>query len=159
MKEEVVIKINNIDDIFNIFDDNDITDELANYIENRCSRILKKEMIIKIITEEKLDNEIKDKVVNAVRTHYGLETKHTLLDNRRTNYVNFLLLCLGILIIVIESILKVFDSLLNIIDIIGGFMIWESAYNLLFTDSEMDRKVDRAKKIINSKIVFEVEKK
>lgn len=156
--EEVVIKVSDIDTLFNYFDEDDISDELANYIENRCSRVLKKEMIIKIITDNKLDDDQKDKIVNAIRTHYGLETKYTMIDNHRTNLVNLILLCIGVLIIIVESIIQVFDTLLNIIDIIGCFIIWESAYNLLFTDSEMDRKIDRAKKIINSKIIFEVKK-
>ena len=158
MKEEVIIKLNDINDVFNPFDDNDITDELASYIENRCSRI-KKKMVIKIITNEEVGEKEKAKIINAIRTHYGLETKYSMLDNKRTNQVNLVLFIVGIMIILVENLLNIFDSLINVIDILGGFIVWESANNLLFTDSEMDRKIDRSQKISNSKIVFELDPK
>ena len=150
MKEELIIKLNDINDVFNPFDDNDITDELASYIENRCSRI-KKKMVIKIITNEEVGEKEKAKIINAIRTHYGLETKYSMLDNKRTNQVNLVLFIVGIMIILVENLLNIFDSLINVIDILGGFIVWESANNLLFTDSEMDRKIDRSQKISNSK--------
>ena len=155
--EEVVIKINDVNNIFNSFDDNDISNELAGYIESRCSRI-KNKMKIKIVSQEELDDKLKNKIINAIRTHYGLETKYSMLDNRRTNQANILLFITGILVIIVENVLNIFHSLIDIIDILGGFIVWESAYNLLFTDSEMDRKIDRANKISTSKIVFEVDK-
>ena len=47
--EEVNIYIDNLDEIFNTFDNNDISDELALYIENRCTRLKNNKMVIKFI--------------------------------------------------------------------------------------------------------------
>ena len=30
-----------------------------------------------------VDDDQKDKIVNAIRTHYGLETKYTMIDNHQ----------------------------------------------------------------------------
>lgn len=53
--EIVKIIVDEIDDLFNKFDNSDISDELAIYIENRCSRVKRNEMIIEIYTNNELD--------------------------------------------------------------------------------------------------------
>ncbi len=47
--EIVKIIVDDIEDIFNQFDTNDISDELATYIENRCSRVKKMKWLLKYI--------------------------------------------------------------------------------------------------------------
>ena len=59
--ERIDIYVDDIDEIFNQFDHNDINDCLAEYIENRCSRIRKNELEINIYTNEKLNSDIKDR--------------------------------------------------------------------------------------------------
>ena len=68
-----------------------------------------------------------------------------------------LLIIAGVLIILLKNLTTLFDTVLDILDIIGCFIIWESAYNLIFTDNEEDIKRDRSKKISNSLIKFKVE--
>ena len=86
--EIVKINVDSIDDIFNKFDSNDISDDLAIYIENRCSRVKKQEMQIDIITKEKLDSKDKEKVVIAIRSHFGLETKYSIEDIKMRKIIN-----------------------------------------------------------------------
>ena len=152
--EIVKIIIDDIEDIFNKFDKNDISDELATYIENRCSRIKKNELVINIYTKDDLENVIKDKIVDAIRKHFGLETKYNLLESNRRKIANMLLIIAGVLIILLKNLVPLFNTIFDILDIIGCFIIWESAYNLIFTDNEEDRKTDRSKKISNCLIKF-----
>lgn len=152
--EEVKVYINDYDSLFNVFDKNDISEELATYIENRCSRIKNSEMVIKFISNKTISDKDKDKLVDALRSHFGLEIKYNLIESKRRNLTNLVLMLIGLLILIFKNILPLLDTLFDILDIFACFIIWESAYNLLFTDNESDINIRRAKKISNSKIEF-----
>ena len=154
--ERIDIYVDDIDEIFNQFDHNDINDCLAEYIENRCSRIRKNELEINIYTNEKLNSDIKDRIVDVIRRHFGLEIKYNLIEANRRKIANMLLIIAGVLIILLKNLVPLLNTIFDILDIIGCFIIWESAYNLIFTDSEEDRKIDRAKKICDSIINFKI---
>ena len=158
-KVEIVnIKIDNVDELFNKFDDEDISDELASYIENRCSRTLKNEMLIKIYSEEELSDEDKDRVVTAIRSHYGIENKFLDIEIKKLQKVNIYYFVAGVLTIFVSNILPIGKFIPEIIDVLGGFIIYESSFNLLFTDNELDLKSYRATKIGKSRIIFEYKK-
>lgn len=123
--EEINVYINDYSSLFNTFDKNDIS------------------------------SEEKDKIIDAVRSHFGLAIKYNLIESKRRNMVNLILLLVGLLILLFKNILPLGNTVFDILDIIACFIIWESAYNLLFTDNESDIKILRAKKISNAKIVFE----
>ena len=152
--EEVKVYINDYDSLFNVFDKNDISEELATYIENRCSRIKNSEMVIKFISNKTISDKDKDKLVDALRSHFGLEIKYNLIESKRRNLTNLVLMLIGLLILIFKNILPLLDTLFDILDIFACFIIWESAYNLLFTDNESDINIRRAKKISNAKIEF-----
>lgn len=156
--EIVKIIIDDIEDIFNKFDKNDISDELATYIENRCSRVKKNEMTIEIYTDNKLDDKTKDKVVTAIRSHFGLETKYNIIDTKKRKILNIIYFFSGIFIMLFKNLLPLTKTVNDIVDVLGCFIIWESTFNLLFTDNEMDLKTDRAKKISNCHIEFKIKK-
>lgn len=152
--EIVNIYADDVNTLFNQFDSEDISDELASYIEKRCSRA-KNKMVIKVHTNDALTHNEKDKIVDSIRSHFGLEIKYLSRDNERMNFVNLIYFIVGVLIILIDYLIP-FNAVVNeVIDLLGCFIIWESSFNLFFTDNEMDRKIDYAKKIINAKIVFE----
>ena len=152
--EIVKIIVDDIEDIFNKFDNFDISDELATYIENRCSRVKKNEMTIEIYTKKELDDKTKDKVVTAIRSHFGLETKYNLIDTKKRKIINLIYFLSGIFILLFKNLLPLTKTINDIVDVLGCFIIWESTFNLLFTDNEMDLKTDRAKKISNCHIEF-----
>lgn len=152
--EEIKVYINDYDSLFNVFDKNDISEELAIYIENRCSRLKNKEMVIKFISNKTISDKDKDKLLDALRSHFGLEIKYNLIESKRRNLTNLVLMLVGLLILIFKNILPLLDTLFDILDIFACFIIWESAYNLLFTDNESDINIRRAKKISNAKIEF-----
>ncbi len=47
-------------------------------------------MVIKIYTKNQLDDNVKEKVVNAIRTYFGLETKYNLIDTKKRKILNIL---------------------------------------------------------------------
>lgn len=155
--EEIKVYINDYNSLFNTFDKNDISDELAIYIENRCSRLKHSKTVIKFISSTTIGDSEKEKIVDAIRTHFGLEIKYNLIENKRRNLVNLILMLIGLLILIFKNILPLLNTLLDIFDIFACFIIWESAYNLLFTDNEADVKITRSKKIISAKIEFIVD--
>lgn len=152
--EIVKINVDSIDDIFNKFDSNDISDDLAIYIENRCSRVKKQEMQIDIITKEKLDSKDKEKVVIAIRSHFGLETKYNIEDIKMRKIINVILFLIGIFILIFKNLLPLINTITDIADILAWVIMWESVYNLMFRDTQSDIKIDRAKKISNCQIKF-----
>jgi len=154
-RENIVIDIDDIEDIYNQYNKNELNDDLANYIEKRCSRLMKNKVDITFVTNEELNDIEKNKINDLVRSHYGLEIKYLNIDVKKIKTANTVYLIAGILIIIIEMILKDFFLISTVIDILGWVLIWESVFNLLFTDNELDIKLSRAKKILNSNITFE----
>ena len=152
--EEVKIYIQDISDLYNTFDNSDISDDLANYIENRCSRVKNREMVIKIISNIEISEKEKEKLIHALRSHFGLEIKYNMINNKRRNTVNLFIMLFGLLILLFKNILPLSTTIFDILDVFACFMIWEAAYNLLFTDNIEDLKIARAKKIIGAKIEF-----
>lgn len=152
--EEVKIYITDTESLYNKFDESDISDELVTYIENRCSRVKSKQMVIKIISKSEISDIEKDKIINAVRSHFGLEIKYGMINNKRRNTVNLIIMLIGLLILLFKNILPLTTTIFDLLDVFACFMIWEAAYNLLFTDNEEDIKIARAKKIISAKIMF-----
>lgn len=152
--EIIEVMVDDIEEIYHQFDNKDISDELATFIENRCSRTSKTKVHLEIITKSELTNSQKDKVVTAIRSHYGLETKFIQMDIKRLQKVNIYYFIAGLLTIFVANVLPIGKYIPEIIDVLGGFIIYESAFNLLFTDSELDMKLDRAKKIGKAHIYF-----
>lgn len=156
--EIVKVYIENIEQIFNEFDRDDISDSLANFIENRCSRTAKNKLNIKIITNEELSKQNKDRVVTAIRSHYGLENKYLDIEIKKMNKVNMIYFIIGLLTILVGNILPIGSYIPEVIDVLGGFIIYESAFNLFFKDNEMDLKSYRNKKIGTAHVDFEIMK-
>lgn len=154
--EIIKIMVDDIENIFNKFDNMDISDELATYIENRCSRVKKQPLKIEIYTKQEINETIQDKIVNAIRTHFGLETKYNLIDTKQRKIINIIYFLSGFFIMFFKNLLPLTSTIKDIVDVLGCFIIWESTFNLLFTDNQMDLKTDRAKKISNCRIVFKV---
>lgn len=152
--EIIEVTVDDIEDIYHQFDNKDISDELATFIENRCSRASKTKVHLEIVTKNELTNNQKDKVVTAIRSHYGLETKFIEMDIQRLKKVNIYFFIAGLLTILIANVLSIGKYIPEVIDILGGVIIYESAFNLLFTDNELDMKLDRAKKIGKAHIYF-----
>lgn len=156
--EIVKVNVDNFDDLFNQFDSDDISDSLALYIENRCSRTTKNKLRIIISTKEELNKLEKDKIVTSIRSHYGLENKYLDIEIKKMNKVYMMYFFVGLLTVFIGNILSIGTYIPEVIDIIGGFIIYESAFNLFFKDNELDLRSYLIKKIGSAHIDFEITK-
>ena len=157
-KEVIKVNVTNLSDLFHPFDNDDISDELQDFIEERCSNTTKYDLVIKFITAKELTEQMKEKIVTAIRSHYGLDVKYTELSNKKMKQLNVIYLIIGIVMIFGLRALNIDLSFTYILDIIGSLMIWESAYNLVFMDSEMDQQIILDKKIMKAHIKFEKKK-
>ena len=154
--EEVIkVIVTDLSDLFHPFDNDDISDELASYIEKRCSNTHRYDLVIKIFTDKELTKEMKIKIINAIRSHYGLDVRYTELSNKNMKYLNVIYFIIGFMMIFGLRAMNIDLSFTYILDIIGSLMIWESVYKLIFMNSEMDQQIILDKKIMNAKIVFE----
>ncbi len=153
--EIVKIVVDDINSLFNVYDSDDISDELASYIEKRCSRTAKNQMKICIFTKSRLTTLEKDKVVTAIRSHYGLENKFLGIEIKKMQRVNICYFIAGILTIFIANMLPIGNFIKEIIDVLGCFIVYESSFNLLFTDNELDLQSYRAIKISKAHIEFD----
>ena len=105
--------------------------------------------------DKELTGEEKDKIVTALRAHYGLEKKYLEVETEKLKRVNICYFLAGLLTILAGILLPLGNYIPEVIDVLGGFMIYESASNLLFTDNELDLRSYRAIKISKAKIEFE----
>ena len=156
--EIVKVNVDNFDDLFNKYDSDDISDSLALYIENRCSRTTKNKLRIIISTKEELNKLEKDKIVTSIRSHYGLENKYLDIEIKKMNKVYMMYFFVGLLTVFVGNILSLGTYIPEVIDIIGGFIIYESAFNLFFKDNELDLRSYLIKKIGSAHIDFEITK-
>lgn len=154
--EVIRIEVGELSSLFNPYDSMDISNELAEYIEKRCSRISKSKIEIDIISKEEIDKDKREKIVDAIRRHYGLEIKHISRANKKMQIANILYFIAGIFIILLDSIVYNYMKFVipEIINILGWVIIWESCFNLLFTDHQMDLTVSMARKIEKCHINF-----
>ena len=77
-----------------------------------------------------------------------------MIDTKKRKIINLIYFLSGIFILLFKNLLPLTKTINDIVDVLGCFIIWESTFNLLFTDNEMDLKTDRAKKISNCHIEF-----
>ena len=152
--EVVKVNITDMKYIFNKFDSDDISDDLALYIEKRCSRTMKNKLCIKVYSDHDLTTDEKDSIVTAIRSHYGLEKKFLEVETQKLKKVNICYFIAGLLTILAGILIPLGSYIPEVIDVLGGFMIYESASNLLFTDNELDLKSYRAIKISKAHIEF-----
>lgn len=155
------ITISDYSDICNKFNSNMLSEELSNYIYNECKgKPLKNKVKININSLFELDDDQKEKIVDMIRSNFGIDIKENLLYLKYINIPRIILFIIGIILVFIYTF---FDSLniswlAEIILIIGWLVIWEAAYNYLFLGTKKRMQVKRLKKLTCCEINFIDEK-
>lgn len=143
------IELNNYEDAFNMFNQEEISESLNDYIVKK-SKMVKGNITLNIIGD--LSEEEKDKFVTAIHRYYGLQTKNSKQIDRYDDYYRIGLVLIGSLIIIISDL---FDFFLGEVLLIAGWVvIYESFYDLLFNSAK--RKFNRMKyqKLSKCKFLF-----
>lgn len=153
-KEIIHIDIEDMDDVYNCFNKNDLSEELQYYIEDQCGRTNSNEVIFRITTREELPEEEKERLVDTIRRHYGLDVRHCELQIKKNKIINILFFIIGVLLLFLLHNVQDLDFIPEVLDIVVCLVIWESIYNLIFKDFQIDLEVGLSKKIYTSRIEF-----
>lgn len=158
---EINITINEETNIFNKFNNEQLSEDLSDYIYSNCKgNSINKNITINIIHKHKLKNEEKHKIIDAIRANYGMDIRE---NNMKIKYE----IIIEILLVIIGSILISFSQLIDalnihlideIISIFGCMIVWEVAYNIIFNNSKMYIENKRLRKLTEARINFKEEK-
>ena len=136
MKNEIInILIDEETDFISNYNHNMLNPELSSYIlEELRGKSLKNCLTIKINGNYFKTPEEKDKFLKLLKTEFSL--------------------ILGIIFIIISNLIN--DVIFKEISLIIGWLgIWESTYNLIFNEGKNKIMINRLKRILKAKIVFE----
>lgn len=154
---DINITIDNLDDITNEFNNTKLSDELSNYIYNECKgNSLKENIKINIHTSKQFTDEEKEKIVDMIRSNYGIDIKENMLYIKYTNIKGLILFFVGIFLICIYNFLNNFELawIPETLLIISWVVIWEAVYNFIFLETQKRIEIKRLKKLTNCKIDF-----
>lgn len=151
------ININDYYDVCNKFNNSILSDELSMYIYNECrGKSFKDEFKINIKSKTKLSKEQKNKIVDMIRSNYGIDIKENMISIKYTNIGGIVLSILGVLLIILYNLLNKFNLswISEVILIISWVMIWEAVYNFIFLETKKYIENKRYKKLTTCKIYF-----
>ena len=149
--ETVKIKLENIGNAANPYNENFLNDELNNYIITSCSHINYKERL-EININGISKKEEQEHLTKLIHTHYQSKVNQIKKIDKYDDYFRIILLLLGIILIIISEHLTSFPS--EIFLIAGWVVIWEMVYDILFTGIKRKRDLKLYKKLANCEINF-----
>lgn len=155
-KLQINITIKNETEIFEQYNENQLSENFNNYIYNQCKGSkINTNMEINIYSKKLTEIE-KKKIINAIRSSFGLDIKENTIKLKYELITEFVLILLGTFLLTISRLFNELNSTLigEIISIFGCVMIWEVAYNIIFTDTKARIKNKRLKKLTKAKIQF-----
>lgn len=154
---EINITINEKTKIYNNFNNEQLSDELSNYIYNQCKgSSIKTNINININHNYDISDNEKTKIIDAIRSNYGIDIKENLLTIKYEHIKEIFLLLLGIILLITSKILVDIKSpiLAEIISIFGCVVIWEIAYNIFFVETTKKIENQRLERLKKAKITF-----
>lgn len=165
----IPIKLENKNDFFNQHDPTQTTlaPDISEYID-KCSYNIPVKFKIKLkIICNNVDEEIKEKMSNAVRNHYGLIVFDKNIDLKTNTYKTMLLLLCGIVFLTFVYLMD-YDSNFFIINsgesilkevllVAGWFFVWEAVEN--FVLNRRNLRIDKInnKQMFNADLIFDKE--
>lgn len=160
MKKEklnINITLNKNTEIFNPYNKEQLSDELSNYIYGCCKGYSNNRNIkINIIHNHEIDEEGKIKIIDAIRSNFGIDIKENILNIRYELGLELLLILVGTILLITSKLFHLLNTIVidDIISIFGWVLIWEAAYHFVFVDIKKMIENKRLKKLTEAKIYF-----
>ena len=154
---EINIEINEDSKIYNEYNSTQLSDELNNYIYNQCKGTkVKTNINININHCNKLNDDEKEKIIDAIRSSYGLQIKENLLNLKDEHIKQLILILIGMIIIIISHLLLSYklDLIADLTSILGYVLLWEIAYNIVFVETIKRNELRRLERLKKAKITF-----
>ena len=159
-KLKINITLDKNTEIFNPYNKNQLSDELSNYIYNSCKGYSNRKNIkINIIHNHEINEEEKEKIIDAIRSNFGIDIKENILQIEYELGLEVILILLGTILLITSKLFHQLDTIVidEVISIFGWVMIWEAAYHFLFVDIKKMIENKRIKKLTEAKITFKKE--
>jgi len=96
----------------------------------------------------------KNKIVDMIRSYFGVEIGELVKKRRRTIYMDIITFLLAVFALIVYLIISNVPILSEFILVFSWVLIWESAYNLIFGSITNKMDIIRRKKITSCKILF-----
>ena len=155
MDNVIKITLKKKEDYISKFNENIISAELSSYILEECRGYkLNDDIIIEIYSEYKMAAAEKEKLVDMIRSHFGIEVSESLSYQKRSIIIDFILFILGIIGFFIYFISKDSPIISEFIMILCWVVIWEAAYDLIFTKLRNKIDIERKRRLATCKINF-----
>ena len=160
MEDDIVdvnIKLSNYDDLVNKFNEEELNNELGDYIyEKIIISKINKDKFFRINIETEFEIDKKEKMIDMIRSYYGNKVKEELIFLKHS-YIKDLILCIaGILLLVFAYYIETFTQFVlpEIFVILGWLGIGEMGYGVLFADGKSRLKIRLLKKLTRCKIII-----
>ena len=161
-KKQIKIMITKESQLYNQFNDSQLSDELSNYILTQFRGLpLKTNVVLNICSNYKMTKEEKNKLVDEIRENYGLDIKENLLRLKFEGYKQVFMLYIGLVLLLISHLLiaEYYYLISQFLSIFGWIMVYECINSLIFFNIKTRYQNKRYNKLIKSKIIFtELEK-
>jgi len=152
------IMINKNSNLYNEFNNNQLSNELSQYIYNQFKGLpLNSNVSLLVQHNYKMSDLEKKKLVDEIRKHFGLSIKENHVISTIEYFKRFVLLFFGILFLLIPHFLKTeyFYLLNELLSIFAWVAMWEFVDSLVFLNIKTKLESKRYLKIIKAKINFE----
>ena len=148
MDNVMKITLKKKEDYISKFNDDTISAELSAYILEECRGYkFNDDISIEITSEYKMTAMEKEKLIDMIRSNFGIEVSENLNYQKRSIIIDFTLFILGIIGFFIYFISKSIPILSDFIMILCWVVIWEAAYDLIFTKLRNKIDIERKRKL------------
>ena len=155
--KKINIMITKESQLYNQFNDSQLSDELSIYILEQFRGIpFKTDVVLNICPNYKMSNAEKKKLVNEIRENYGLDIRENLLMLQFQQLKELVVLFIGLSLISIAHLLVVdyFYNLQQFLSIFGWVLVYECFSCFSFVNTKLRYQNKRYVKLIKSKIIF-----
>lgn len=148
MEKIIEIDLTKEEDLFEKYNQKQLSNELIEYILKEASLRLNKEDTITIIINNYTNNQ---NIKELLETKFENEYNMTALKQMRNLFIQLVYLLVGMLALFISAMVK--DTIFKEIVLIGGWvLIWYMVEIGIFSDNELRRKRKLLKRLLNGKI-------
>ena len=156
-KKQIKIMITKESQLYNQFNDSQLSDELSIYILEQFRGIpFKTDVVLNICPNYKMTKSEKRKLVNEIRENYGLDIRENLLMLQFQRLKELVILFIGLSLIAIAHTLvaEYFYNLQQFLSIFGWVLVYECFSCFSFVNTKLRYQNKRYVKLIKSKIIF-----
>jgi len=155
LENSIKINIKKKEDYVSKFNDNTLSKEISEYILDECKSFnISEDFNILISSNYVMDVFEKNKIVDMIRSYFGVEIGELVKKRRRTIYMDIITFLLAVFALIVYLIISNVPILSEFILVFSWVLIWESAYNLIFGSITNKMDIIRRKKITSCKILF-----